>query len=452
MATDGKLVKLRERMLLLNSKTIEDYPWLYQFLEENPNIKESELATLPPDTQNFFNNMFKLILKQASEEWTSRDGFPVDVLDGDERIPCELCHTPIKYICYITNEVNGKELVVGSECVTHFGMDLGKPPAQLFKERIRTKRLEKLNTEFPGIGKIINSWNQTLEEYAILIPEKLEKPYLELGSHTSNLYQNYLDGKEAESDQQEIFDTFKGFLRDREKSLVNIENYVKDNISKKFIPTKDIVIWLTREGRREAIEWLKEDGLITWRTAHRIEEPTFMNLLVPEFNSAIKTFEVKIEKVDLDFRGKRGYVIQPLQTNEYKLFCKHSDLVINYGGLIFGQELVSPFSIGSLFNIGVTYDEKSIDIVVSNLSRICKGSGIGFKEHDIEFNEIVIFENSSGKYVILKLKDFAEQFKKLAFGLDEQNSEKVVSYINSLPNRRYSSEELKDLKSIRSQF
>lgn len=449
---NGKLVKLREEMLLLNSKIIEDYPWLSKFLEYNPNIKESELEILPDDTQNFFRNMFKTVIKQASEEWTSKKAFPVDVLDGDERTPCELCHQPIKNICYITNRANGKELVVGSECVKHFGMDLGKAPAELFKDRIRTKRLEKLNKTFPGIANTIDSWESVLNKYEILIPDKLERPYLDLGRKAYDHYQYCLEEKDAEKVWQETFDTLKQIFNEREKLVSTIENYVKENISKKFIPTKNIIYWLTRENRVEAIKWLKQDGLITWRTAHRIEEPQFMNLMIQEFNLAIGNTRIKIEKVETDFKGQRGYVVKPFSNIEYMLFCKHKEFVINYGWLIFNQEPDSPFTLNTLFNIGYTYDEKSVDTVIHNLSRLCRGTGVNIKEHDFEFNEVYVFEDISGKYVLLKLIPFVERFKKLAFEIEGQVPKDLVSYIQNLPDRRYSIDEIKNLNSIREQF
>ncbi|MDI6600233.1 MAG: hypothetical protein QME46_00440 [Thermoanaerobacteraceae bacterium] len=56
----GKLVKFRERKLLMFSKIIEDYPLLIEFLETESDMDESELETLPNEMQLFFRNILIL--------------------------------------------------------------------------------------------------------------------------------------------------------------------------------------------------------------------------------------------------------------------------------------------------------------------------------------------------------------------------------------------------------
>lgn len=131
----GKLlVTRRSRTLLLNSETIKDYNEAYTFIRENSNLKDDELNLQTEYIQNFFNNLYDKILKQAVEEWTPDSDEPVYILDDDNKIPCQLCNIPIKNVCNISNKINNKKLTIGTECLKHFGMDMDISVEELLKK------------------------------------------------------------------------------------------------------------------------------------------------------------------------------------------------------------------------------------------------------------------------------------------------------------------------------
>ncbi|MCG9969648.1 hypothetical protein L9W92_16715 [Pelotomaculum terephthalicicum JT] len=122
----GKLrLKNKERTLLLNSQVIEDYPWFHDLLKSNQRITEELIDSLSIDYQRFFDNMLNKVIGQATVEWEGNPQHPVDDLE-DKRTPCTLCGQPTRWVFYIFNKWNGKNINVGSECVKHFGISVDK--------------------------------------------------------------------------------------------------------------------------------------------------------------------------------------------------------------------------------------------------------------------------------------------------------------------------------------
>ena len=71
---------------------------------------------------------------------------------------------------------------------------------------------------------------------------------------------------------------------------------------------------------------------------------------------------------------------------------------------------------------------------------------------DYELNEVEIYEGKTGKYLLANVKEIAVNFKGLAIGAKNQTVEDLIQYINSLSVKRYTLEELKDLKEAREKF
>jgi hypothetical protein len=442
-----KVVRLKDRTLLINSQVIEDYPWLKKLLKENEIISNDDIALLPLEQQNFFQNMLATVIKQAVGEWKADDVYPTEDLGSDKTnwIRCALCHQPNRYIFYISNKLNSNSLNVGSECVKEFGIDLGHKGMsadKLIKEAKKLKRMSDINLQFPGISRLINSWSNKLEEQPIIIPTRFESPYFEIGSKIKMLYEGYVERKLDEG----IFEDIKRLL-DESNELINaIEQYVKENISKKFVPSKNISDWLRRRGDFETIKMLKKNGRITWGTAHRIGEPQFVNSIIPDFNQSLKNINIRIEGADLD---KEGYIITYLDFARIRFFCKHKDFVLDFGGLLFGEELIVPFKAETVIAKSRVLEETSKELIVDRIKEITRGAEAHIRNYDSKFDEITIYEDLSSKYLVASMTAIVEEFKELALGLGDKTVEDFVAYINKLSVKRYTLKEIEDIEKLR---
>jgi hypothetical protein len=446
----GKLVKFRERKLLMFSKIIEDYPLLIEFLETESNMDESELETLPHEMQLFFRNIYKKVLKQAVAEWTADTQHPIDILDDDKKIRCQLCNHKIKYVCYIINKLNNNRLEIGTECVKHFGMNLDVPIEKLFREMIKTKRLEELNKFIPNIEIIISNWKEEIDSFPVLIPLNIKKPYLELGNEANELFQEYLNPNNSisKNTKKEFFNEIKSILKQRKEMLKEINEYVLKNVNGPYVPKKEIIDWLKRNNRTQALTWLEEDGKIKLRTIFRIEEPNFMKFLIGELNNHLLPIGINVEGIDEDYKGS-GYVFVSQKNPRIKLFCRHYDFMIEYGGLIIGEKIEKELNLKEILKISSVYKEDSIDAAIDALAYLAKRSNIEFKEHYYDFDDVIVFERSSNKYIIIKLSRLIENFIDLVFGVGDKTANDLVDYIMSYC-QRYDYDYIKELRRNRS--
>lgn len=431
----------KEHNLLLNSKVTEDYPWLLQLLNDVDRITCDVVGTLPEEQQNFFKTLKDLVVKQAVSEWMCVESrYPVEDMGENRRDwkTCSLCGQPNRWIFYIHNTLNGNSQNVGSDCVKQFGINIDKTGMsmnQLIKNASHLYRLNMLNNKFLGISRILDGWDHFVSGLPIMIPLDIENKYLKLGERIRKIYKEYLDQKQDDS----VFNELDSLFKERKSLLNEINHYVEEKKSVKFIPTRSIVRWLENRKNKVALKMLKEDGIITWRTIHRIEEPDFMVFLQPDLNRILAKVGATVHNTDTQ---QKGYVIEFSLVNGLKLFIKHKEFMLMYGGLLFGEDLDDVFKIENIVKMSQVYDEYSMDVLILNIGKQVHGSGILLKDFNYEFNEIIIFEEENNKYFIAELKTFAEKFKGLVFGFNEDTVDNLARYVHKLPNKRYSKEEL----------
>lgn len=433
----------KDHVLLLNSEVTKDYPWFYQLLIDNEQITEEFAKNLPQNQQLFFENILNHVIKQAVSEWVGDENRPCEDMGTDKKNwkQCSLCGQPNRWIFYIINQLNSIRINVGRECVKHFGINVGRGRMtleQLIKNAKRVSRMAKLNEKYPQLSQIIEGWDQYLDKLPIILPAYLEEPYLKYGEEARQLYEDYLDERRDES----VLEEFRIIINNVKPLVKKIDQYIEENANDQYIPTREIGRWLTNKGDKTTLKMLKEDGRIRWRTAHRIEEPTFMKSIVPKLNQLLSSLGLNVEGVD-SLQG--GYVIQINASPGIRFLCKHKPLILDYGGLLFGQEVDVPLTLNRLVEISRIYDERSLVLIINEISKQIKGTGIALKDYSYEFNEIIVVD-SQGKYILANLRDLAEQFKGLAIGLNDKNAQDIALYINKIPGKRYSPSEMRNLE------
>ena len=440
---------MRDRTLLLNSEIIKQFPEIKRIIEETVKISDEFVSNLPEDKKNFFDNVLNKVLKEAISEWK---GDPEKIEDTgpdrSKRKRCSLENNPNRYIFYINNKLNGTSLNVGSECINHFWESLssnyeGKTIAQLKRDAGKIRLLSDLNDKIPGISRIIDSWNLPVSDCEVILPRFLEKPYLDLEKKASRLFDDYLNGKEECNYAEEL----KLILENQRELICGIEQYTLEKSSNKFVPKKEVRIWLNNQGLTKVIDKLKDDGIIKWPTAHRIAESSFMNSLIPTLNTkGIMNLDLKIISAD---ERRSGYIVEATKS-KMNLFIKHKDLIFDFGWLIFDdEEPLEELSLESLLKYCSINDKKDI---LNFLDFMTYRHGISFEEVDLESNEVFVFDEYVGKYVSTKPLQLANKFKGLVIGAKDITSKEFLNYIKNLPGSRYSKSELEELRLNRWEF
>lgn len=405
------LIGQSTQVLLRNSEITNKFPWLLDLMDSQPKFKKENLITLPSEIQIWFRDIYNQVLTEAIHEWKPRSKKALKVLLKEERIKCQLCGTPNRYIFYIVNRQNGNELNVGRDCVNKFGMISTHDMKDMERSAIRVFNLAELVKRFPDIRGIVEQWDTFLDKQEILIPFSLEKDYNELGEKAQAIYENALEkgaSVEIEARLDEI-------LKIRELIVSEIAEYVKNNRDKKFIPTQGMIRWIrTQPDGYKTIEMLKENGLITWKTAHRITYPIFTNSLIAPFNSLLESINFTIQEYN-DLNTKPSFILVSNKNDNILLSCPYKQFVLQFGGPLF-NESDNLFTLDKLIMISHLYGEGSIYNALGHISNMFIIKDIEVKGIDIEFDEFIVNDKQASRYrVCNELKNFTNKYKGLVF-------------------------------------
>ncbi|AFV02830.1 MULTISPECIES: hypothetical protein [unclassified Dehalobacter] len=448
----SKTIKMKERTLLIYSEVIKQYPDILELLGQNKNITNEFIEGLPERQKNFFENMYFPTLKIAIDEWEGdlkriQDKGP----DPSNWMRCSLDNVKNRHIFYIENKINKNSLNVGSECIKHFWDSWkhdykGKNITQLKKEATRNRLLSDLNDVIPGIHRIIGEWNNKIDNCEIIIPMSLENPYFELGNEASRLLDYYLEERVG----IDCSEQFGGILKRQKQLIHEIDDYISAHHNDKYIPTKEIRSWLKINGQKAILDMLKKNGRITWGTAHRIEEPSFIKLMVTELNP--KMMEIGF-RIDID-HYKNGYILEPVNRDKVQLFSKHSKLIQFCGYLLFDEKPIDEFTLDNLLKCCSIKDNDNMISVLLILNRILSRHHYDFEIENsyIEGNEIIIHSILTAERFIGNIKEIVDKFTGLAVGSTLINEDEFIAYIENIPGKRYSKEEFKDYQGVRKDF
>jgi len=441
------LVTKKERTLLLNSQVILDYPEASDVLLNRPKIKHSELGELPHTQQVFFRNTFGRVLEQASAEWVAvEQGRPMTDL-GDDRIPCRLCGTMNRYVYWIRNKRNGKEINVGSECIKHFGIDVGsegKSEYQLRREARRLTRRNKISKKFEAVPRIVDTWRRKLREYPVVIPLYLEREYEGVGKRIEQLYRDYVNEK---ADDAKIDQDMPPLLELWQANVDRIDDHVSEQSSNPFAATRAIANWLERRDAQRCIIWLKEDGEVKWRTACRIAEPAFLEAITASLDELLSTIGARIVRAD---PSKQGYAIALVNLRGPLLFVRHADLLTHFGAPIFNEKTLLPLTTQNIVEKGeVSKDRESLIRASMTLQRMLRGAKLRLHEFDVAFDEAYLYDAQSKDYIRVSLRCLVDELKEFLFLRPTPDLTSVRESIRTIPQRRMAEKEMKELREIR---
>jgi hypothetical protein len=434
-------ISKKERNLMINSESPKVFPWFYELLmqKEKLNIKD-----IPEKYHSDFKHVIPHLLKQCGEEWKNDESIlhPVEDLGG-KRKKCSLCGTPNRFIFYITNRLNGKKLNVGKDCVEEFAdIDLlknGKSKNQLIKEAIRIKRRSIINKRFPNLDNELDRWGNLLDNYNVLIPNQLAKPYERLGQDIRKLFNDFLDGKGDESTIRKI----RRMLKQRDKFINEMNVYNENHKDDKFIATVQMKKKLLKDEDLATLERLQETGRVDETSISKVIEPFFLERIFEDVKSLFAQIEVDIKQ----FPPEPDYFLltPKMHNGSIKFLCKQEKIFVNFGSLFFGKSSKAAFTVKNLVKISDFFDSASVANFISELNYLSRRTGIKLNQ-TFEDEIDIEYEN---KILPYSLKDFLRDFKAEIFDTNF-NVEAYVKLIKTLDGKRYTRDELNDIRGVKS--
>lgn len=326
---------------LLFSETIKKskVPWLVDLLSPETALNKSDLSH---DQLQIIKEIRSDLLNNSIDEWViskSPDGKLILDMGENKKewYKCQLCGTNNRYIHYIKNKYTGDTINIGSDCVEEFG-ELGKVANKNKRSHIsaqlKNRRLVGLLGKIPNAKSRIEKWNTFLNNLEIILPIKLEGPYIKLGEKAEKLFKRILNKNKNE---QEI-EQFKKVLIKQDKYKEKILKYVDSNKDHLFVYSKKIDDWLriNRPNDHTRIKEIVQNeghGFISSDIAHEINEPGFLKTLATNYGNNIDPEIMKVKKIT-----SNGFVISVSPYFNIDLEITNRIFTKEYGSFAFGDK------------------------------------------------------------------------------------------------------------------
>lgn len=281
------VLNLIEINLLLNSeepKNTELYGNLYFVLSGLNKLKAislDDMPTLDTKARNALSYNKKDLIDTTAREWRAT----TTILERPRRDEvCELCNTPIKYLCYIFNFKNNTELRVGSECIKKFPnmegyVEHSKQLKSIHKnQKVITRRNEFYN-RFPNCEALISDAENYFLTLPILLPYDLYTKLEDVVKRLRLTYTNYVnEGKKPFKSELTSFELFDLAINQFEKNKNKADEIVNDNINKPLICKRREIDWLLSQNKRAIISKIaKNNGFYNLSTICSITSIEFIS-------------------------------------------------------------------------------------------------------------------------------------------------------------------------------
>jgi hypothetical protein len=438
-----RIVK-KERNLMINSHIIDEHPWLKELLLNNEKISIDDVAE---EYKNDFRYVVPYIIKQCGDEWRGDESVlhPIEDL-GEERRPCSLCGTGNRYIYYIQNKLNGRKMNVGKDCVEEF-VDLstiaqGVSKSKLIKKAQEIRRMSTINKRFPGIQNRIDTWENRLNRYSVVIPSLYEEPHSKDGERLNDMHSKYLRGDYDES----VFDDIESILSSEASYIDQFDSYTETNVGNPFIATKKIINWLEIRNDYKSINTLKTIGFITVETISSIWEPEYVSKQKPIIEDVFESIGATVLNLDQE----SNVFVLKIGHSKIKLACRFEKFFSHFGQILLNEKPKAAFSLANIIRISESYDLISVYTFIEDFKKHISKWGIGFVTTDssIDQNKAYLKDKQTKKYVESDLSELFNRFKGIVLGMDKPTRNDLELYISSHPGKKYTREQLKDLNSL----
>ncbi|BDH63593.1 hypothetical protein CD30_15270 [Ureibacillus massiliensis 4400831 = CIP 108448 = CCUG 49529] len=327
------LISKKLRNLLLNSETIKKgtFNKLYNYLQKNELITFDEIKEY--QDLNDLTTYIDDLINACRSEWKPSDTQPVQDLGlsyKDQKIECNLCgYKYLKLKNKIVNQINGKVLVVGSECVKEFGEEVKGLIEKVNRDTRRAERRVLLENHIPGIRAFVETTN-LVNSFDMIIPLNLSVKLSEITSDIKNNYEEFI------SEKFNHLDLIEAKWEIKEHIIEAIKSFVNENKQEKFAASFAIKNWILKNNSSTLTKQIREDnGFIKWRTIHKIYEERFMRSVLQQLNVYLKKENILIESLNPSNR-----IVKIRFSKKNKILhgnISYQDFLLNIGGLLYNE-------------------------------------------------------------------------------------------------------------------
>ncbi len=274
-------------------KNTELYGNLYDILFKINKIKAisiEELIDLGLDEKGIIilTQNKKRLSDNIKREWYVRNN---SAEDPNKRVRCGLCNAPNRYLFYIINRFNSKQLNVGSTCMTKFPeiegyVDHKHQLAKIQKTQKETERWQIFNNKFPDIENIIQSIDTYFNKIPILLPYNIYYPFKDAIIQLRKMYNSYI--KHGTKDVNILFVSFQQKLEECKDFQIKSDKFVENNSNSKLICKRQEMNWLIDNKESDLLlEISKNNGMYSLDTIGKMYSPHFFISNLDVFTSLL---------------------------------------------------------------------------------------------------------------------------------------------------------------------
>lgn len=330
-SNNNLILRKIDLVLLKNSeetKNTETYGNLYESLMPyttlSPNDLKQDIVFDDKARMTLTHNV-KTMMDRIQGEWYAITSSHT----ATEEVHCQLCGAKNKYVCYIKNRINDKELHVGSECVKNY-KDINDANIILSKIRAtqRDTKKDARKSDFDvALGDNIDFTKiseQKLDTFPILLPYTLHNNLRKTIYDCNRIRTSYIS---SGGELQECIAKFNQKKEEFEKLYQKAEEHYLQYKNKPLICTRQITDWLKNNNPTIIDTIRKSNGLLNETTLQFVYEPGFIKQNLPLFAQCIKNKDVNFISVNgnvIKFKVKNERFIQPIYfTMTIKGFMKN---------------------------------------------------------------------------------------------------------------------------------
>jgi len=446
----SKLLIRRDEMILLKNseagKNFDMYGNLFAVLQTYDVLSENE----------FFKNEFlddkaravilkdkKLLFDEIKNEW-------IGVGCNNEaigEIRCQLCRTKNKFVFYIHNKVNGKDLNVGSECIKKFpGIENVAKIRRTYNEQQKFQVEAKRRIEYDEIDlsniNYVKESEDWFKNFKILLPYKLFNDIETILYNLNSLRTTYIkSGGEIAHVKKQYFE-FKNLLENCKEEAEKIYQLNKGHI---LTCEKGLAYWLKANHYDIWKKVMENGGMLNSETLKYCYYTEFVQSHLKKFNSQVSDEDISIIGINgplIRFMIKNNDYVYPLY------FCMNCDVFMQNIGCYCLTNTDFRFGKEHLTKISIEQNNRNFDAMCNRIKSPLEKVGLQIErsrysdeKYYVRLPKVIRTSKWSGRIEITELgyKKISEsiifmKFSDLIFASDEE-IEKAFSKILSQLNK-----------------
>lgn len=351
-SNNNLILRKIDLVLLKNSeevKNTEIYGNLYESLTPYTTLSPNDLKqdiVFDDKARMTLTHNAKTMMDHIQEEWYAI----ISSYTATEEVHCQLCGAKNKYVCYIKNRRNDKELHVGTECVKNY-KDINGTNIVLSKIRSsqRDTRKDARRSDFDvalgdNIGFIKIS-EEKIDTFPILLLYTLYNNLKKAIYNCNRIRTSYIS---SGGDLEECIAKFNQKKEEFDKLYQKAESHYLQYKNKPLVCTRQIADWLKSNNPTIIDTIRKSNGLLNETTLQYVYEPNFISQNLPLFAQCLKNKDVSFININggvIRFKIKNDRFVQPIYfTMPIKSFMKNIGCrCLTQNGYKFSKLNLTPF-------------------------------------------------------------------------------------------------------------